>query len=259
MSDKLGSLDDDELVLWREVMPATRAPVATPVPTSDSPPAETQDDVERGLVLLAAGLPEEAVASFTQAIGGYPTYKEAYQYRGNAYCQLGRYDLARADYQQVLALDPQPEMQATVTAALQEIENAKTTEPTPEPTRVLPTPASLPSVEISLGQPFTLALGQYGRLDPTGLGVEFYQVVEDTRCPRQSDCESQGWARIAILVWKTNIEPVEFILNTDPAANHDVALYDAYQVRLLNLDPYPETSEPGIAPEEYRATFVVSE
>jgi hypothetical protein len=37
-----------------------------------------------------------------------------------------------------------------------------------------------------------------------------------------------------------------------------MVLYDEYQVRLLSLDPYPEMPEPDIAPQDYRATFVVS-
>jgi hypothetical protein len=157
MSDKLGSLDEDELVLWREVIPATEAPIA-------------------------------------------PTHTPA-----------------------------------------------------------LPTPASLtPPVKITLGQPFSLALDQYGRLDSAGLGVKFYEMVEDTRCPRQVECEIPGWARIAIYAWVTNIEPIEFILNTDPATNRNVVLYGEYQIRLLRLDPYPETPESDIAPQDYRATFVVS-
>lgn len=256
MSDKLGSLAEEELVLWREAILATKAPVATPIPTPAGLPLEAQDHYHKGLAQFAAGLTEEAVASFTQAITLYPTYIEAYQFRGDAYRQLGRYDLARADYQQVLGLNPQPEIQATVTAALQEIAQAKTIISTPTP--VLLTPTSLPPVQITLGQPFSLALNQYGRLDSTGLGVEFYELVEDTRCPRQAICESEGWARMTIYVWIINIEPVEFELNTDPAADKNMVHYDEYQVRLLSLDPYPETPEPGIAPQDYRATFVVS-
>jgi hypothetical protein len=142
---------------------------------------------------------------------------------------------------------------------LQEIAQAKTIVPTSTPALPTPTPLPpLPPVKITLGQPFSLALNQYGRLDSTGLGVEFYEIVEDTRCPRQVLCEIEGWARISIYVWITDIEPVEFILNTSPAANKNVVLYDEYQVRLLSLDPYPETPEPGIAPQDYRATFVVS-
>jgi tetratricopeptide (TPR) repeat protein len=257
MSDKLGSLDEDELVLWREAIPATEAPMAIPIPTPASPPLEAQDYYDWGFVQFAAGLTEEAVASFTQAITLHPTYIEAYQLRGNAYCQLGRYDLARADYEQVLALEPQPNIQATVTAALQEIAQAESIAPTRTP--ALPTPASLtPPVKITLGQPFSLALDQYGRLDSAGLGVRFYEIVEDTRCPRQVECEIPGWARIAIYAWVTDIEPIEIILNTDPATDRNVVLYGEYQIRLLRLDPYPETPEADIAPQDYRATFVVS-
>ena len=256
MSDRLGSLAEDELVLWQEVSPATEAPLATPIPTPAGPPLEAQDYYHQGLTQFAAGLTEEAVANFTQAIALYPTYIDAYQFRGKAYSELGRYDLARADYQQVLGLNPQPDIQATVAAALQEIAQAKTIVPTPAPT--LPTPPSLPPVTITLGQPFSLALNQYGRLDSTGLGVEFYEMIEDTRCPRQVICESAGWARIVIYVWITDIEPIEFILNTDPADSQNKVSYDEYQVQLLSLDPYPETPEHDIALQEYRATFVVA-
>ena len=38
MSDKLGPLDKDELVLWREVISATETPTATPIPTPAAPP-----------------------------------------------------------------------------------------------------------------------------------------------------------------------------------------------------------------------------
>ncbi len=257
MSDELGSLDKDELVLWQEAISATKAPIATPIPTSSGPALEAQGHFDRGLAQFAAGLPEEAVANFTQAITLDPTYVEAYQFRGDAYVQLGRYDLARADYQQVLALNPQPEIQAAVTAALQEIAQKQTIVPTSAPT-ALPTPTSLPAVEIALDQPFSLALNQHGRLDAVGLGVQFYQMVEDTRCPRQVECEIEGWARISIFVWITDIEPVEFILNTSLAANQNAVFYDEYQVWLLSLDPYPETAVSDIALEDYRATFIVT-
>jgi len=258
MSDKLGALGEDELVLWREIIPAAEAPSATPLPTPDGPPREAQDYYDKGLAQFAAGLNEEAVASFTRAITLDPMYIEAYQLRGNAYRQLGRYDLARADYRQVLVLHPQPDIHAAVTAALQEIAQAKTIAPTPTPTPALPTPMPSPPVKITTDQPFSLALHQYGRLDSTGLGIKLYEIIEDTRCPRQVLCESEGWARISIYVWKTNIEPIECVLNTSPTTKKNVVPYDEYQIRLLRLDPYPETPEPDIAPQDYRATFIVS-
>lgn len=127
---------------------------------------------------------------------------------------------------------------------------------TPTPTPTLPTPTPLPPIEFTLDRPFTLSLNQYGRLQSSELGIELYQI-EDYRCPQQEICESEGEADISIFVWKTNIEPVEFGLSTDPAANRSMVPYDEYQIQLLTLEPYPETSE-GIAPQDYRATFVVS-
>ena len=129
---------------------------------------------------------------------------------------------------------------------------------TPGPTPALPTPTASPPLNITLDEPFSLSLNQYGRVDSTELGVEFYEIVEDTRCPQQEICESPGEARITIFVWKTNIEPIEYSLNTDPADNKNTVSYDEYQIHLLSLDPYPETLDPGIAPQDYRATFVVS-
>ncbi|MCA9956265.1 MAG: hypothetical protein KC434_16165, partial [Anaerolineales bacterium] len=81
---------------------------------------------------------------------------------------------------------------------------------------------------------------------------------EDTRCPQQEVCDAAGAASLTIFVWKTNIEPIEYDLNTDPAANKSTVTYDEYQIRLLSLEPYPETAEPGIDIQDYRATFVIS-
>lgn len=121
-----------------------------------------------------------------------------------------------------------------------------------------PTPTAAPPITVMLDEPFSLALNQYGRLEDTELGIEFYALDEDTRCPQQEICDSSGAASLTIFVWKTNIEPIEYGLNTDPAANKRSVTYDEYQIRLLSLEPYPQTSEPGIAIQDYRATLVIS-
>jgi hypothetical protein len=242
------------------VSPTPIGPVVTIVETDDGPPLEAETHYHKGLAYLAAGATDEAIASFTEAITLYPTYAEAYQFRGDAYRQLRRYDLARADYQQVLALNPEPEIQATVTAALQEIAQAKsvlptaTVTPTPAPATPLPSPA----VKITLDEPFTLKINQRGELVSDGLTIEFSAVIEDSRCPRQVDCAWSGQGRLIVLAWLTGVEPTAFELNTNPSLNQDGVPYDAYQIQLLSLDPYPETVEPEIPPADYRATFVIS-
>lgn len=121
-----------------------------------------------------------------------------------------------------------------------------------------PTPTAAPPITVVLDEPFSLAWNQYGRLTGTELGVEFYALDEDTRCPQQETCDAAGAANLTIFVWKTNIEPIEYGLSTDPAANKSTITYDEYQIRLLSLDPYPETAEPGIAPQDYRATLIIT-
>ena len=128
----------------------------------------------------------------------------------------------------------------------------------PVPTEIPPSPEPLPPISMILDQPFTLAINQYGRLESTELGIEFYELVDDTRCPQQETCASEGEASIVVYVWKTNIEPVEYGLNTNPAADKNSITYDEYQIQLLTVEPYPETSETSISLQAYRATFVIS-
>jgi hypothetical protein len=91
-----------------------------------------------------------------------------------------------------------------------------------------------------------------------GLTVEFSEILEDSRCPRQVDCVWSGQGRLVIYVWLTGQEPTAFELNTLSSLNQSVISYEAYQIELLSLDPYPETPEQEIALEDYEATFVVS-
>ena len=244
-----------------------QAPTATPtgpviaiVERGDGPSIEAENEYYKGIAQIAAGLPEEAVVSLTEAIVLYPEYIEAYQMRGDAYRTLGRYDLARTDYQQVLALNPEPEMRATVTAAFEEIAQAQSALPT---TTITPTPGSAtplpsPPVKITLDTPFSLKVNQRGVLEADGLTLEFARILEDSRCPSQVNCVWSGQARLLIYVWLTGQEPTAFELNTLPSSNQTVISYDAYQIELLSLDPYPETPEQDIRLEDYQTMVVVS-
>jgi|GEM_PF-1187923 len=241
--------------------PTSVGPLVTIVETDGGPPFEAEDHYHKGLTYLAAGLTEEAIVSLTEAITLYPTYTQAYQYRGDAYRELGRYDLALADYQQALALNPEPEIQATVTTALQEIGQAQSVLPTATVTST-PTPAAAlppsPPVTIMLNTPFSLKLNQQGVLETSGLTLEFVELLEDSRCPRQVDCFWSGQGRLVIEVWLTGREPTAFELNTLSSTNQNVISYEVYQIQLLSLDPYPETPEHQIVLEDYQATFVIT-
>ena len=158
------------------------------------------------------------------------------------------------------AIVPEPTATPAPTAAFQEIAQAKPVLPTAThiPPPVPATPLPSPPLTIAIDEPFNLPVNQRGMVEPDGLTIEFSNVLEDSRCPRQVNCVWAGQVRIVIYAWLTGVEPTAFELNTTPSLNQDVIPYDAYQIRLLSLDPYPETVEPKLRLEDYRATFVVS-
>lgn len=65
---------------------------------------------DRGVVLDELGHTEEAIADYSHAITLVPRYATALNNRGNAYRRMGRFALARRDYQAALAAgDDEPE------------------------------------------------------------------------------------------------------------------------------------------------------
>lgn len=243
---------------------ASPAPLVAPTSTGQSittpeqgPSAEAETYYLKGVTYFNAGSIDEAIASFEQAISLYPAYAEAYRYRGDAYRQQGRFDLAKADYRQALALSTDAELRAIITASLEEIAQSRAPTKTPAPPATPTLPAS-PLVKIELNEPFPLKINQAGRLDSVGLTIEFLSVFEDSRCPVQVDCAQAGQARISIFVGFVNMEPAAFELNTNSSLKKDVIPFDDYQIRLLKLEPYPETLEEKIPPADYQAMFVIS-
>jgi hypothetical protein len=95
-------------------------------------------------------------------------------------------------------------------------------------------------VSIALAESFRLRAGQQGALESAGLTIQFQTVLNDWRCPSQVNCSEAGNATVVIDVWLTGQEPTRFELNINPPG-YQQASYDVYQIRLLKLDPYPET------------------
>ena len=89
--------------------------------------------------------------------------------------------------------------------------------------------------------------------------VEFQAVEEDTRCPLNTQCPTQGNARVR---FKTITHRGEFIvwLNTDPALTTST-LFDYYGITLRKLEPYPtldpQTGTSTIPDHDYEATVFV--
>ena len=106
------------------------------------------------------------------------------------------------------------------------------------------------------GEPFTLAPGERVTLEPTGTHVRFLLVAEDSRCPLRVQCVWAGDGAVVFEVARRDGHSVEHILHTNEGPK--AVVLDSYELTLLKLNPQPEVTG-DIAPEEYRATLVLSE
>ncbi len=120
-------------------------------------------------------------------------------------------------------------------------------------------PASPPEpAQVQLGEAFTLAAGQDAAVSGEALKLTFDQVLEDSRCPKRVECFWTGQARLAVLVQQEGRAPVSVEFNTNPAPgqNNQEATIGPYAIRLISLDPYPETPA-AIPVDDYRAVLIV--
>ena len=110
--------------------------------------------------------------------------------------------------------------------------------------------------KVALGEEFTLRPGQSVRIEGENLRVRFDGVLEDSRCPTSVSCIWEGNARVAVTLAKPAQPATQLELNTNPqfATEGD---YMGYTLRLVALEPYPDTEE-SIPQRAYRATFIVT-
>ena len=92
------------------------------------------------------------------------------------------------------------------------------------------------------------------------VGIEFVDVLEDTRCPVNLTCVDQGNARVLV----RGLTPRGTFLvqlNTNQTLPF-AALFDYYGVQLRKLEPYPvydaQTGSSLIEDSEYEATLFVT-
>jgi hypothetical protein len=161
----------------------------------------------------------------------------------------------------------------TLAACAQTTNNPETGEPEGTPTNApaleaAPTNTAVPSptqtavphaTAASLDEPFALAAGTETAVGSEGLSLRFDAVLEDSRCPTEVDCFWSGQAIIVIMATEAGQEPVKLESNTNPAPDQTVDELPAfgYTVRLIQLDPYPQTTDP-IPFADYQAQLVVT-
>jgi len=112
-----------------------------------------------------------------------------------------------------------------------------------------------PPVDVRLNQEFEVRVGETVTIKSEGLKINLIRVDEDSRCPEGVQCVWAGNGKVVLKLMKARKRAAIKNLNTnlDPKS----AAYRGYDVKLVNLSPYPK-KDVAIRKKEYVATLVVS-
>jgi hypothetical protein len=114
---------------------------------------------------------------------------------------------------------------------------------------------------VSSGQPFTLHVKQAARLTSSDLDLYFRRVAADSRCPRDVQCIAAGDAVVTLDARLNKGYPVALDVRlpggtTSAPDTAQWTIYEGYRIRLVRLEPYPNTRVPADT-SSYVATLVV--
>ena len=70
--------------------------------------------------------------------------------------------------------------------------------------------------------------------------VKFVELVEDSRCPKDTACIQAGTAKIKIEVRKPKAAPQTFELNT--SENPQSVSFGGYEIKLIDVNPQPASN-----------------
>lgn len=117
-----------------------------------------------------------------------------------------------------------------------------------------------PSTEIAakLDREFSIKYDRVVRIRSEDLELQFTDVVNDSRCPSETQCVFQGRVEITLHIVRgdRDLGKIELVRQAG-LENEAIATIDGYSVQLLDVKPYPKTSQP-IELSDYRAIVEVS-
>ena len=116
--------------------------------------------------------------------------------------------------------------------------------------------AGCSSNAVSLGQEFSLHIGESANIRGEELKVKFLEVTEDSRCPTGVVCVWEG--RVSFLVEITYHESIQSIVLTEPGSTSwpsEIA-FEEYKIT-YHIEPYPQAGT-EIVKEEYRLELKIS-
>jgi hypothetical protein len=106
-----------------------------------------------------------------------------------------------------------------------------------------------------IGREFKLRARHQVTLKGENLRIRFAAVTEDSRCPADVKCVWAGNAAIRLEVSSGGRDHKTLMLNT--TGNSPPVRYNHYEIKLVELSPYPRTSR-KIAPGDYVVKLLVS-
>jgi hypothetical protein len=115
------------------------------------------------------------------------------------------------------------------------------------------------TVTAALDEEFSLEVDQTAYIRSEGIVVTFVNVTEDSRCPSDLVCVWGGWVTVAVHISIIGQDMGTYDVTLSSGQEElAVEVFDDYAIRLIEVDPYPETSnQTPLA--DYTATFSVFE
>ncbi|MFX1534075.1 MAG: hypothetical protein ACFFDI_07570 [Promethearchaeota archaeon] len=108
---------------------------------------------------------------------------------------------------------------------------------------------------VFLDESFNLHVDEKAYIDSIELVVTFLNVKEDSRCPSDVVCVWEGDVAIEVNIILNGQNRGNFELNR---SNLHKASFGGYYLKLIELNPYPSSSEP-IPLSSYNANFKVGQ
>ncbi len=111
-------------------------------------------------------------------------------------------------------------------------------------------------LEASLGQEFSLSVGQSAVIRGENLEIKFEGVTEDSRCPRNVVCVWAGRVICAIQIIKKDSSYPMMLTQPGLTDQYAEESYDRYQL-IFHVEPYPGAGK-QIAMGEYRLLLTIN-
>jgi len=110
---------------------------------------------------------------------------------------------------------------------------------------------------VPLGQPFSLAAGEFASVGELPLLVHFGSILMDSRCPSDVVCfwEGEATARVNLGIPGEEATSVELHTQLSPLGPSE-AEFAGHVITLRRVDPYPSVEQP-IDPQDYRVELIV--